>query len=300
VPGASPASPVLSLNLIFGMVAGLLVGLALAVGMERLDQRIRTAAEAEEALGLPVIGVVPRFPRKVKERDAMARHADPKLAGPFGNLAIGLASSAHGCQHRTILITSVSPGDGKTTVAAHLALSLAHLRRPSALIEADLREPSVGTQFPSLDMPSRDEIRSLGASLPTATRALPHLNVFAATADDDPTSALQSTAFRRVLEVAQRNCDLVLLDGPPALPNADVSILAQYADTVVIVVRADETRADDCRELVVALKRLGADVAGIVVTHARRPRRTGYYGSGRPAIATSGRELKAVGEPLAS
>jgi capsular exopolysaccharide synthesis family protein len=298
VASASPASPVLSLNLLFGGVAGLLVGLALATGLERLDQRIRTAAEAEEALGLPVVGVVPRFGRKLKKLDAPTRHADPKLAEPFGKLAITLANSADRHQQRTLLLTSVGPGDGKTTVAAHLALALADHRRPAALIEADLRQPSLARQFPSQEMPRGDEvIRDLGDSLPAATRILPHLNVVAAAnAEDDPGSALQSNGFRQLLEVARRKCDLVLLDAPPALSTSDVSILAQYADAVVLVVRAEESRVDDCREVVVALKRLGTEVAGVVVTHARHSRRAGYYGSGRPTIVTAGGELKAVGD----
>jgi capsular polysaccharide biosynthesis protein/Mrp family chromosome partitioning ATPase len=281
VASASPASPMLSLNLLFGAVAGLLIGLALATGLERLDQRIRTAAEAEEALGLPVVGVVPRFGRKVKGLDALARHADPKLAEPFRNIAAALANSADRRRHRTLLLTSVSPGDGKTTVAAHLALALADHQRSTALIEADLRKPTFGKQFPSESL-------------------LPHLKVLAADkAENDPMAALQGTAFQQVLADAQRSCDLVLLDAPPALSTSDVSILAEYTDAVVLVVRAEETRADDCRELIVALKRLGTDVAGIVLTHARHSRRSGYYGSGRPAIVASDGELKAVGSPLA-
>jgi len=297
VASGSPASPVLWLNLVFGALAGLLTGVALAAALERLDQRIRTPAEAETALGLPVVGAVPRFERKLKDFDAVARHADPKLADLFRNLAIALASSADRRQHRTLLLTSVSPGDGKTTVAAQLGVALADHRRPTALIEADLRRPTFGDQFSLEGLPRGDElIRGLGSSLPASTRILPHLNVLAAgSAGEDPTAALRSAAFQRVLETAKRNSDLVLLDAPPALPAPDVSVLAQHADAVVLIVKAYETRVDDCLEAIVALNRLGAEIAGIVLTHARPSRRTGYYGSRRPAVVTPAPELKAVG-----
>lgn len=300
VAGTSPASPVLSLNLIFGALAGLLVGLALAVGMERLDQRIRTAAEVEEALGLPVIGVIPRFERKAKRLNALARHVDPRIAEPFRNLAIALASSADRHDRSTFLITSVSPQDGKSTVAAHLALSLADHRRPTALIEADLRRPSLATQFQSGALPGAEEVlRSTDTSLPTATRVTPHLNVLAAgKPEEEPTRALQSTAFQQILDVARRDCDLVILDAPPALGTSDVSVLTQYADAVVLVVRAEETRADECRELLMALRRLEVEVAGVVLNDARgsrRSRRSSYYYGARPqAAVASDRELKAV------
>ncbi len=294
-PSADPASPVLGLNLVVGGIAGLLIGVALGAALERLDQRIRTGAEAEDALGLPVLGVIPKLERTARRRDALTRHGDPRLAEPFRNLAIGLASSADRRGQRTILLTSARPQDGKTTVAAHLALSLAEQGRRTALIEADLRRPSLRGQFPSKKALSVGEaLRGLDGSLPDTTQVIPDLNVLAAGAAEDAGRMLRGTGFERLLQTAQRSSNFVLLDGPPALPTSDASVLAQHADTVLLVVRSGESRADECRDALVVFKRLGVDVAGLVLTR-HRSRRPGYYGGRSPTVFAAEHELKRVG-----
>lgn len=285
---ASAVSPSLQLNLILGGLAGLLVGLSLAFGRERLDGRLRTAEQTEQELGLPVLGVVPSVKRKTRRADALARHSAEAVAEPYRSLAVTLASLVARKNQRRILITSARAEDGKTTVAAHLALALAEDRRSTALIEGDLRRPTLRRHFPAPDAPTLDDVlyRTVDWRLPKSSVVCSGLKVIAAgESHADASLVLRAPEFEQMLAAAQADNDQVLIDAPPALQVSDTSVLARHADTVLLVVRAGVSRADDVRATRAAFKRLGIDIAGIVLTGASSSTRTHYYGRGPTRLA---------------
>lgn len=275
-PSLRPVSPRPLLNLIVGGLAGLLAGIALALGRERLDQRIRTVADAERELGLPVLGVIPKLPRRVRRADAIVRQANPTVAEPFRNLAVTLASIARRSGHRCILITSAGTKEGKSMVAAQLAVASAEDNQRVALIEGDLRRPSLGRQFQSTD-PRGANVTLIAAS----------------GTESDAGRLVRTPQIERTLKKALRENDFVLLDAPPALVVADTSILARHADAVLLVVRANETAADDARAVIVALKRLDVEVIGVVLVAAHVPRRRRYYAGGSDTLGSI-RQLKSI------
>ncbi len=275
-PSLRPVSPRPLLNLIVGGLAGLLAGIALALGRERLDERIRTVADAERELGLPVLGVIPKLRRRVRRADALVRQANPIVAEPFRSLAVTLASVARRSSYRCILITSARAKEGKSMVAAQLAVALAEDNRRIALVEGDLRRPSLERQFPAKD--------------PRA----PNVTLLAANgAEPDAGRRVRTPEVERALKQALRKSDLVLLDTPPALVVSDTSILARHADAVLLVVRANETTADEARAAVVAFKRLDVEVIGVVLVAAHFPRRRHYYAGGSDTLGSI-RQLKSI------
>lgn len=283
-PPTRPASPRLFLNLVFGGLVGLLSGVGLALARERLDTRIRTAAQAERELGLPVLGVVPKLKRRIRRSEALARHAHPQVAEPYRSIAVALVGgAARGRKQGRILVTSARPQEGKTSVAAHLALALAEDNRRIALIEGDLRRPSLRRHFPSDKAPELNDVlyRTLDWRLPPSSNVCPGLNVLAAGKNrTDVGLILRAPEFERTLKAAVGDHDHLIVDAPPTLAVSDASVLARHADAVVIVVRAASTRADDVRAAQAAFRRLGVEVAGVVLIGGRLDPRSRYdYGA---------------------
>jgi succinoglycan biosynthesis transport protein ExoP len=278
-----PVSPRLLLNLVFGGLLGFLAGLGLAAARQRLDQRIRTADDVERELGVPLLGVVPKFRRQFLRGEALARHANPEVAEPYRGIAAVLASSTRREQSRAILITSARPQEGKTTVAAHLAVALAEDNRKVGLVEADLRRPSLRRHFPSDEAPTLNDVlyRMTEPRLPKSAQVCPGLTVVSA--DESPGDAalvLRAPEFEHALGAMRSGYDHVVLVGPPALPISDTAVLTRHAESIVLVVRAGSSRVDDVRAAQAAFKRLGVHLAGVVLVGARVPRRGRYsYGA---------------------
>ncbi len=285
-----PVSPRLLLNLVFGGLLGFLAGLGLAVAREQLDRRIRTADDAERELGLPLLGVVPKLRRRFLRGEALARHANPEVAEPYRGIAAVLARAMRSSQSNGILITSARREEGKTTVAAHLAVALAEDNRNVVLVEGDLRRPSLRRHFPSDEAPTLNDVlhRTTDWRLPKSAQVCPGLKVVSA--DESPGDAalvLRSPEFEHVLGAARSDYDHVVLVGPPALALSDTTVLARHADSVVIVVRAGSSRVDDVRAAQGAFKRLGVHLAGVVLVGARVPRRgRDSYGAGAHGVAS--------------
>jgi polysaccharide biosynthesis transport protein len=268
VAPSRPASPRLVLILLFGALAGLMSGVGLALARERTDTVIRSEAQAEGELGLPVLGGVFRLSRRLQQEDALARHAHPRLAERYRSIAIALRSVVERGGQRRILITSAGADEGKTTVAVHLALALAEDGRQVALAEGDLRRPSLRSHFPAEGAPGLSDVihRSRGRLLPESTAVAPGVKVLAAEESyADPGPLLRSSELERTLERAVEDHDYLLLDGPPVLAVSDAAVLARYVNAVVLVVRVGRSRAEDLRAAHGALRRLGVDVVGVVL-----------------------------------
>jgi Mrp family chromosome partitioning ATPase len=279
-PPSGPASPRRGLNLLFGGLAGLLAGLVLAGLVERLDRRIRSAADVEEGLGLPVLGELPPMPRRAARMAARERHAIPRLADPYRSLAATVAAVTAGERHRRLLISSACPGEGKSTVAAHLALGLWEHGETTALVECDLHHPTQARHFPVAGRPPL--IRLLAATnghLPESCALEPGLKVLAMAPDESRgTVSVRSTAFEHALDTASAEHERVVLDAPPVLGLSDTAIVARRADAAVLVFRCGAVRERDARAAAAALGRLGVPVLGVVLRGVRAPRRLGYYG----------------------
>jgi capsular exopolysaccharide synthesis family protein len=153
---------------------------------------------------------------------------------------------ADGAQNlRTVLVTSPQKGEGKSITAANLALTMAQeLQRRVAIVEADLRKPSLRHFFGLPAGPGLSEYLTGAAELRDVMRFLPEFNLIvidAGLAPANPAELLGSTAMRRLLDHLRARFDRVILDTPPVLPLADVAVLAPLVDGALMVVRAGVT-----------------------------------------------------------
>lgn len=310
----SPSSPKTKRNTILGAVLGLLLGLGIALLLERLDRRIRRPEELEEIYGLPMLGLVPESAALSGKRTALP----PTEAEAFSLIRAHLRFFNVNRDLRMILIASPAPGDGKTTIARHLAEAAARSGSRVLLLELDLRQPSLAEQLgiqpgPGLAdvligaVPMDQATQSVALQTPSGEGGKGHtLDVLAAGAmlPPNPAELLESRAMDAVLEQAKYAYDLVVLDTPPLTAVSDAFPLLTKVDGVVIVGRIGHSRRDVAEQLQQVLASSGAPLLGVIANEAKSGGPVPYPGGGQSSIgvvsangASSSEELVPTAKP---
>lgn len=285
VPDA-PSKPRKGLIVVLaGLLAGL-AGVALAFIIDRLNDVLQGTADVEGKLALPVIGLVPRVSRA--ERAALGTLVLRKPQAAFSEsvrtVRTGITLSSLDDPRRVLLVTSAVDGEGKSTLAADLALSFSQLERV-LLVECDLRRPSLARVL-RLDRKGRGLLDALTTDVP-AQDCIQRVSgseldvLFAGRAAPNALEVLSSQRFARLIEELAGRYDRVILDSPPVQLVSDALVLAGHAAGVVFVVRADSTPTGACRGAIKRLREARAPLIGVVLNQVpvgRRGRYAGYYG----------------------
>src|SRR3984957_10727339 len=286
----SPSSPKTARNTALGAVLGLLLGLGIAFLLERFDRRIREPKDLETVYGLPLLGVVP-------ESGALSRSARGTVsaseAEAFHLIRAHLRYFNVDKELRTLLVASAAPGDGKTTVARHLASAAARMGARTLLLEADLRRPTIAQQFEIHSgrglsdvligaVAMTDAIQSIPMGQPgndaSRTRTLDVL-LAGSVPPPNPGELIESRAMENLLEGAQSTYDLVVIDTPPLTVVSDAFPLLGKVDGVIIVGRVGRNRRDVAARLHETLLAAEAPLLG-VVANGFKAGRLGPYGHG--------------------
>jgi capsular exopolysaccharide synthesis family protein len=302
VPG-SPSSPNVKLIIAFGLVAGLVLGVAAAFLRDRMDEHVRTPEEVEALLETPVLARVPEQPGRgpaigvLSPRDLRAPEAEV-----FRALRTTLLAGANDGD-QVIMVSSSVPDEGKSVVATNLAIVLAQADKEVVLVSADLRKPSVHLflgvhNAVGLADAVEDEVPLDEVLQPTA---IANLSVVASgRPSGGPTELLGSREMHRLLSSLRERFDHVIVDSAPLLSVADSLALAQSVDGILLVSDVGRTTRSALVEMRHQLDRIGARVVGIVLnkvdaSSARHRYGYGYgYGhghevpmaNGRPPVAT--------------
>jgi capsular exopolysaccharide synthesis family protein len=295
VPG-TPSSPRVKRNTALGMVLGLLLGLGVALLLERLDRRIREPKDLEAIYGLPLLGVVPEsraLSRTARRRGGPREVLPPSEAEAFYLIRAHLRYFNIDRQLRTLLITSAAPGDGKTTVARHLAAAAAKMGASVLLLEADLRRPTIASALEIQSGPGVSDVLIGAASLSEATQLVDldekaadggrgrMLDVLVAGAGlpPNPTALIESQAMEALLEQAKATYDLVVVDTSPLVAVSDAFPLLRKVDGIIIVGRVGRNRRDVAQRLHETLAGAGAPLLG-VIANGFKSRGGGAYAYG--------------------
>lgn len=287
-----PISPNLVLDVAFGLLAGLALGIALAFVRERLDDGLRGRVDLETNLGVPVLAVIPKVPGWRNKHDArLVAREQPKsaVAEAYRTLrtSVSFASVQRGL--KVIMVCSPSAGEGKTTTAANLALVLADAGKRVVLVSADLRKPRLHKFF---DLPNETGLSNVLAGEVQPWEAIldpgvENLRVLlSGPVPGRPAEMLQSEQMSEVMTGLREVADYVIIDTAPVLLVADALAIAPLTDGVLFVADADRTSRSAVAHAREQLDQVGAVLMGSLLNNfdpakARGYRRYGYYSAYR-------------------
>lgn len=275
MPASRPAKPQKALIVGLTFFLATIGAVMLAFLLERFDNTLKSGAEIETKLGLPMLGTLPYLdPAKAAEsglapENMFLKANQSEFAESIRTIRTGVMLSAIDNPYKVVLVTSSVPGEGKTTVAINLAYALGHLERGVLLIDADMRRPTIGTRF-GLAKGAPGLSEALVGSLPVrdCIHRAPEggIDVLAAGAiPPNPQELLSSQRFAELLSKLSEHYHRIVLDSAPTHHVSDALILANRASAVVYVVRADETPYQLARKGVRRLMDVNARVIGAVL-----------------------------------
>ncbi len=272
-PPGAPSSPKTLRNSVLGFILGLLIGVMLAVGLERLDRRLRTTDDIQEVVDLPLLGSVPLS----AELGGSQALRSPLLAEAFRMLRARLRYFNVDRKMSSIMVTSALPREGKSTVAWNLAAAAASMgEREVILVELDLHRPTIATRYGLPSSPGLSELLSHDIDVATATQQV-HISapgeesagsafnvIVAGRRPPNPAALLDSTRMLELLATLAERYDLVVFDTPPASVVSDAIPLMERVEGVIVVTRLGESTRDSLRAFAHTLTQVHARVLGVV------------------------------------
>jgi capsular exopolysaccharide synthesis family protein len=286
-PPSEPSSPEPVRNTVIGGALGILLGLGLALLLERLDRRVKDPREFEAIFARPLVGTL-RESRSLSADANSPERLPPEDAEAFRMLRANLRYFNVDHDNRSIVITSPGSGEGKSTVAWNLASAAAEAGGRVLLIEADLRRPSLAERHRLSAGQGLSGVLAGQANLdgaahtipldqPTSTGSQASFDVLlAGPLPPNPSDLIESAQMARLLQSAERRYDTVVIDTPPATVVSDTAPLLKQVSGVLVVSRLGQTTRDSARHLHHHLEHLGAPTLGVVVNGVSA--RGGYYG----------------------
>lgn len=296
VPGRA-SSPLVGLNLLIGLGLGLAGGAVLALFAEYLDNTLKNPEEAESALGYPVLGIVSKATNKAMDCIVL-KEPQSVLAENYKGLRTSLLLSCAEQAPRSILVTSSVSGEGKTTTAVNLALTLAQSDKRVALIDADMRKPRVHRIFRLGNQEGLSSVLAGVADGDVLKRGpMPNLTVMTAgPIPPNPSELLMSERMRQLVSSLLGRFDYVICDSPPVLAVDDPRILSRLFDGTVLVAQAHKTTYETTGRAIRSLKEVNTPVLGLVMNGLDLRKSGGgyqyYYQSYREEAATVAAESR--------
>lgn len=269
----TPNQPV-SPNLVKNMLAALLLGTGLAIGVavlrEAFDDRLRSSEDVERKLGTPMLGFTPHL----TSEEIAEQIQDPfsSLMEAYSSLRTSIDFAVAG-EHRVLQVTSSQPSEGKSLTSSVLARKYAQLGRRTLLIDADLRKPTInhlfGTKrssvgFAEVLLGDVDLDRALLDGTPENLDVLPVGSIPAS-----PVELLSSQRLADFLARCRGLYDLVIVDSSPVMGLADAPLISNHVDGVIFIVEANRSHFGQAKTALRRLRSAGANVAGAVLTKYR-------------------------------
>jgi capsular exopolysaccharide synthesis family protein len=275
-----PSSPDLRRNLILGILLGSVLGLTAGGLRERLDRTLKTQEEAEQAFGVPILAGIPRS-RQLTATSWSGLQQSPE-AEAFRILRANLRYFDVDSRLSSILVSSPLSGDGKSTVARGLALTMASLGDHVVLVEADLHKagsPMLDGEAPKAGLSSvlaGDPLDDALVRVPLGETGRVLSLLPAGPVPPNPVELLESNRMQELLDDLERRFEVVVVDSPALSHVSDARALVRPVQGVLVVTALGHTPRPAAVEFRKQLALLGGRPVGLVANLAPTPR-SGYY-----------------------
>lgn len=287
-----PSSPRLLLNLLVSLLAGLIIGAAVALGLEQLDETIADPSEVQKLLGLPLLGTVPKVaPSETPQEALLDRKSE--LVDAYIAVQTNLGFTTEHGVPRSFSVTSTRPAEGKSTTALSLATMLSRTGKHVILIDGDMRSPSIHRLADVTHDRGFSNYLAGDNAIESLTFDMPKLGFKAMSAGPIPPNAaelLTGDRFRHLVERLLQTYDNVVIDSPPVMGLADAPLIASQVEGVVYAIEAHGMRSRLVRTALERLHAANAHIFGCVLTKFE-PRKS-QYGYGYEYGYSYGREAK--------
>jgi len=282
LPAIKPVKPKKGLIILIAAFLGLGFGVLLAFLFEHLDNTLKTAIDIEERLKLAVLGVLPKVVDKdgnLWNRVKIDSHSN--FSEGIRTIRTGVILSRLDNPHKTVMVTSCLPGEGKTVVASNTAINLSEMHKV-LLIDADLRKPSIGPLFGlEPDAMGLAELLSRQENASSVIHRYGQSKLYimpSGRIPQNPLDLISSTAFKRMLDKLADHFDHIIIDTPPVLPVSDSRLIATLVSGVIFVMRADSTPIPIINDGLNRLRQADAHIIGGVLNQFNAERHAQYGG----------------------
>lgn len=266
---------------LMGAMFALALGFGVAFGLEFLDKSIKTVEDVKRYLKLQVLGTIPNVNfedigefqdnEKMKQIDQQLvtyDYSPTPIGEAYRSLRTNLVFSKNAGRVQSLVLTSTSPGDGKSFTAANLAISMAQHRSNTLLIDADLRRGVLHNTFGVSKEPGFTNYLTNMASFAHIINEtlIPNLSLISCgSLLPNPSELLGSHQMKRFLDEAKRKFDFIIFDSPPLNAATDAIVIGTQVDAVVTVVRSGVTNRNIARQKLELFKNVPARVLGVIL-----------------------------------
>ena len=286
-----PVSPIKPRVMILSLVAiavSMGIAILLALVKEAYDSTIRFRDDVVFKLHSQLLGVLAVVKDNDKKSDSVALMYAASPTGTFAEsirtIRTGVVLSALDSPHKTIIVTSSIPSEGKTTLASNLAASFGQIGK-TLLIDADMRRPSVAKHFGiPMSSPGLSNLVAGAAEPKECIHRVEKLSIDiipAGLVPPNPLELLSSKRFTAVLESLEKYYDRIIIDTAPCEVVSDALVLAAHASAIIYVVKADSTNSKIVKSGISRLRAAGTPITGVVLNQVNVDNRRYGYGYGR-------------------
>ena len=259
-----PFKPNLFLNLVAGLGLGLLAGLASAIGLEFLNDTIKTREDIRTKLRLACLGTIPSAAKDSFVEDL--KNPGSMISEAYSAVVAALRFSTEAGMPKVLLVTSTQPSEGKSSTALALAQNFARREKSVLLIDSDLRKPAFRAADDRIGL---SKLLTTEDGLDAHVVPTQHSSLWllpSGPLPPNPSDLLSTGRIRKIIHEATERFDLVVIDGPPTLGLADAPLLAAAAHDVLFVVESGKTRTRAAIEILNRLEVTGGHLLGAILT----------------------------------
>ena len=267
-----PTKPRKTINIIFGFVFGLFLGICIAFVIEFFDDAIKSPSDVETFLKLPFLGLIPAVNRLHGDSDIeriVVNHPKGTIAEAYRTIRTNILFSSDKSS-KQLVVTSAGPGEGKTSTAINICEVMATAGDKVLLIDADMRRPRIHKIFDTIEnvglsnyLTENAELEDIIHQSATETMSI----IPAGPIPPNPVELLNNPRLGELLKTVNTRFDRIIIDMPPVVAVTDAAIIARQSDAVIFVVHGGKAHRDIVKRGVESLNKIGAHISGVILSN---------------------------------